>query len=105
MKHENKVLPLRIHGMSISIHAKIKAGDSAQMLCFLRGYSFLTREHLDDTFNPYDLQFLRVIGLYLSLLFFKLFCICEYFFSYIDSKFTESKNCLFYNQAYSTEPY
>jgi len=68
MRHENKVLLLGMHGMGISISAKIKGGNLALMLLLPEGRSsFLSRVHLHDTFNPYDPQYLHMlyfIGLY-----------------------------------------
>lgn len=62
MRHKIKVLLLEMHGMVLNISAKLKAGNLAQVLLFPEeGSSFLTRVHLDDTFNPYDPKYLLVI--------------------------------------------
>lgn len=48
--------------MGLRISAKIKTGDLAQMLLFPEERpSFLTSVHLEDTFNPYDIQNLHIM--------------------------------------------
>lgn len=57
-----EILWLGTRGMGLRISAKIKTGDLAQMLLFPEERpSFLTSVHLEDTFNPYDIQNLHIM--------------------------------------------